>query len=53
VIVTSAVLSEADRERLSQAVPVLSKAHLTRESVQAALTGAIGRATPHASAERS
>jgi CheY-like chemotaxis protein len=52
VIVTSSVLSDADRERLSQAVPVLSKAHLTRESVQAALTGAIDRATHDGSAER-
>ncbi len=44
VVVTSTTLSDADRERLPLAVPVLSKAHLTRELVQATLDRVAGHA---------
>ena len=44
VVVTSTTLSDADRERLPLAVPVLSKAHLTRELVQATLERVAGHA---------
>ena len=55
VVVTSTSLSDADRERLPPAVPVLSKAHLTRELVQEALERSIDHAMAqaHAPAEPS
>jgi CheY-like chemotaxis protein len=55
VVVTSTRLSDADRERLPPTVPVLSKATLTRESVQAALQRVIDHAMAqaHAPAEPS
>jgi hypothetical protein len=47
VVVSSTRLSEVDRERLPRGIPVLSKANLTRDVVQAALDSAIDRrATP-------
>jgi signal transduction histidine kinase/CheY-like chemotaxis protein len=55
VVVTSTSLSDADRERLPPEVPVLSKAHLTRELVQEALERSIDHAMAqaHAPAEPS
>ena len=55
VVVTSTTLSDVDRERLPLTVPVLSKAHLTRELVHAAMERSIDHAMTqaHAPAEPS